>query len=397
MANYVKAKEFLGTEAYARDDPAGPTSTNRFPFQFKESVTATGSKTPRARFRPPTYYRTTGRKLHSMLQVHFKMKQVRNDKIWQPGVTRTYLGDFPTVDLTWHMPPLDPSLRTALLNQALKGMVDQKFNMLTSIAELRKTCEHLASTASRITGAVRDVRRGRFRDAAIKLGIATPRRASRSRTWAQNWLEYKYGWMPLILDAHGIALHIATMLDREAIICSSRKRSEQRTQETITGASSAGTFRATFRGHIEYTTRYQAVVYYQVDYNSLFNLQRLGLLDPGATAWETVPFSFVVDWFAPVGEWLSLMNAWQGVKFAGGAYTTLTRKRVMVELDGAVSTVNPEPDEFSSTMIRPLNGEVFTMVRDPLRDRPNYEFQLKSPVSFSNVITSIALLRNAFK
>lgn len=30
----------------------------------------------------------------------------------------------------------------------------------------------------------------------------------------------------------------------------------------------------------------------------------LGLMDPELVAWELVPFSFVIDWFAPVGSWL---------------------------------------------------------------------------------------------
>jgi hypothetical protein len=30
----------------------------------------------------------------------------------------------------------------------------------------------------------------------------------------------------------------------------------------------------------------------------------LGLLDPELVAWELVPFSFVADWFIPIGQWM---------------------------------------------------------------------------------------------
>lgn len=52
--------------------------------------------------------------------------------------------------------------------------------------------------------------------------------------------------------------------------------------------------------------------------------QSLGLLDPLTLAWELIPFSFVVDWFLPVGTYLSQLTALNGLTLMNGftSYTT---------------------------------------------------------------------------
>jgi hypothetical protein len=36
--------------------------------------------------------------------------------------------------------------------------------------------------------------------------------------------------------------------------------------------------------------------------------RQLGLLDPLSVVWENIPYSFVVDWFIPIGDYLSMLN-----------------------------------------------------------------------------------------
>jgi hypothetical protein len=42
-------------------------------------------------------------------------------------------------------------------------------------------------------------------------------------------------------------------------------------------------------------------------------------------AWELVPFSFVLDWFIPIGSYLSQLDASAGMEFLGGS-TTVVRE-----------------------------------------------------------------------
>jgi hypothetical protein len=45
---------------------------------------------------------------------------------------------------------------------------------------------------------------------------------------------------------------------------------------------------------------------------------RLGLLNPAEVIWELVPFSFVADWFLPIGDYLSALDAPMRFSHVGG-------------------------------------------------------------------------------
>jgi len=44
--------------------------------------------------------------------------------------------------------------------------------------------------------------------------------------------------------------------------------------------------------------------------------------NPIEWAWELIPFSFVVDWAIPIGEWLGSLDAMVGVDTSGGTVVT---------------------------------------------------------------------------
>jgi hypothetical protein len=53
------------------------------------------------------------------------------------------------------------------------------------------------------------------------------------------------------------------------------------------------------------------------------SLQRsLGLVNPAEIAWEVVPYSFVVDWFLPIGSYIS---AWGVIPALRGRFITAMR------------------------------------------------------------------------
>lgn len=45
------------------------------------------------------------------------------------------------------------------------------------------------------------------------------------------------------------------------------------------------------------------------------SLRAWGFNNPQLVLWELVPFSFVVDWLLPIGQWLESINALAGVSF----------------------------------------------------------------------------------
>lgn len=64
-----------------------------------------------------------------------------------------------------------------------------------------------------------------------------------------------------------------------------------------------------------------ATLYYSVN-TKVDGWKRLGLLNPLAVLWELVPLSFVLDWFVPVGRYLSSLDAMAGTSLLGRTLST---------------------------------------------------------------------------
>jgi hypothetical protein len=59
-----------------------------------------------------------------------------------------------------------------------------------------------------------------------------------------------------------------------------------------------------------------------IDNSFYLTLQDVGLTNPLLTGWEVIPYSFVLDWFVGVGDFLSAVNAFnQGYSFKAGSST----------------------------------------------------------------------------
>lgn len=65
----------------------------------------------------------------------------------------------------------------------------------------------------------------------------------------------------------------------------------------------------------------------KVDNPHVFSVEQMGLLNPASIAWELVPFSFVVDWFIPVGKYISSLSDYAGCSFVDAYETTFIRTR----------------------------------------------------------------------
>lgn len=90
------------------------------------------------------------------------------------------------------------TLQNEVLIQALNQAADVKVNIPVAIAEGKKTATMITTTASRVFNAYKSFRKGRLREVAGYLGISP-------KVSHKTWLEYRYGWMPLLMDVKGSA------------------------------------------------------------------------------------------------------------------------------------------------------------------------------------------------
>lgn len=180
---------------------------------------------------------------------------------------------------------------------------DQKSQLLVTLAERKQTMSMITKLAKDVARMRKGLFRGMSKTARARI---TPQQAH------SQWLEYRYGWMPLYYDAYGIAKHLASLADTRNLY---PVRAVVKWESDIIVPSTWNS--AYWKGSIKTRTshRYKAMVggFIQVTNRVERESVRAGLTNPLELLWETLPYSFVVDWFVSVGDYIEGMTALTGV------------------------------------------------------------------------------------
>lgn len=284
----------------------------------------------------------------------------------------------------------------------LLKLKDQKVNLVQAVAERAQTANLLASTANRIAASFFYIRRGNFRAAANQLGVVLPQRKRKRMTkrWlsgqttslGNNWLELQYGWVPLLSDCYGAAEHLAArQFEKEIMETKATTVLERSTNRSAWSGS------VKFPGRVFQETQVfwqvQHLVRYQVSSSRVHELSQLGITNPALIAWELTPYSFVVDWFIPIGNWISSWDATLGLTFLDGLQTVFQRVNVECTKVGNNSNkLNVGTDCFLQG-----NREEVYCKRDKLLSFPSPVIpSFKSPFSSQHVANALALLSTTF-
>lgn len=112
--------------------------------------------------------------------------------------------------------------------------------------------------------------------------------------WAGHFLEYKFGWYPMVMDIHGIAKELAYNAPQ---IMKVRGRASVRGSRTTT---SVGTWHR--RKDVFFSSaRTEIGVCYAPSQNTVDRIARFASLNPASIAWELLPGSFLVDYLIDIG------------------------------------------------------------------------------------------------
>lgn len=160
---------------------------------------------------------------------------------------------------------------------------------------------------------------------------------------AQCWLEYRYGWRPLIMDVNAIVKQATARVQPPGWV-----RRVARSQVSLTTAKSnecAGTnsrgFGMTGTATFKRKLRASAGVIYDLKINSSLEewQKTLGARasDIPATLWEIIPYSFVVDWFVGIGTWIQAVTPDPNVSVRGSWNTTVDES--INTIDSIVSSI----------------------------------------------------------
>nr|URG15982.1 MAG: maturation protein [Leviviridae sp.] len=236
-------------------------------------------------------------------------------------------GNYPS-RVSWPVLAFTSNDQLAVLSKLSENVRTHDFNMGIALAEGSKTIKLVEKNVVRIALSLRELRRGNFSNAARTLGISKPNsRYTRARNLQTSdvsslWLELQYGWRPLLSDVYEGAKAFASIANHPR----TKRYSASRKISTTFKSSNINLDHV---GRVDVTRK---ITYLATE--TLSTPRSLGLMDPLSVAWEVVPYSFVIDWFVPVGTYLESYNTIP--RLTGRFFTTdrTVRRQVYVNRAG---------------------------------------------------------------
>lgn len=225
------------------------------------------------------------------------------------------------------------SLNSKLIQRA-KG---QQWNAPVFFAEAEKTAKMVYERASQLAHMAHDLRRGnivgffkRFHSSVIPPGRTAVKRFNDSygrnagQAVSNAWLEYSYGWVPFMSDVRSMVNTLMDSMDRPEKMTSRVKATEHQSGKSV--AVNQYVFSYGYPTGVNvycdvaksWTEDYRAIWKFRVRAADL--PARFGLVNPLEVIWELVPFSFVADWFYPIGDYLSSLDVGARFEHVGGSY-----------------------------------------------------------------------------
>jgi hypothetical protein len=292
------------------------------------------------------------------------------------------------------------NLSSQCQQKALLKVKDQDVNLAEMWGERHETLKMIGDNANRIGKSYAALRHGDFRGAAAALGVHAPAsgfgsmwRRNQSKAIANGWLELQYGWRPLVMDVMGGLEFLKKNGESPKTKIMRAVAVVKFSDETVTSTSlapSVGTKIRTRRYDIEMKT----CLYYRRKYDVLPTLSSLGITNPAFLAWELMKYSFVVDWFVHVGNYLSSLDAWLGYDWAWGCTTqgVLASEELVYSIHGRDSG-GTLWDEDTWTKEESLDITRANLGSWPVLNFPAF----KDPRSLEHALNAIALLHQSIR
>jgi len=296
------------------------------------------------------------------------------------------------------------SLSNEVTSRVLADLKNQKVNLAQVFAERSQTYRLFLETAQAVEKSLLALRRGNFVLACSHLGVLPHKRkkrrfnkayerdrqrgpiSSQSDSLSAGWLSLQYGWKPLLQDLYGTCEFMA---DRQTQPVRGRVSVRRTTKAdaftNVTDTTYPGVPIHVSRTHLFSKT---TTVYYQTSSPQLQTLSSVGITNPALLAWELLPFSFVADWFIPIGSYLSNLDASLGLTFTKGSTTTFERKTTTAVQRGKQATAS------LVTMVDlTQSGEWLSVNRTVLTSFPTVVLpSFKSPFSQTHIANAVALI-----
>lgn len=310
-----------------------------------------------------------------------------------------------------YTPPVSLGHDSRAQSKAVKKLIERlesgiEGNIAQDVVQIRQTVRLITSTATRIAKAGVALKNGNI-PGAVKLiwGSSPPRGRSNkgklpvstSNTAAENWLQMQYGWKPLLQDLHGAMEAVARLNLADASIrqVTASARTTRWDVEDLRLPQNPDKVSGWSRSQT--TSRCKFGVRFTVDNHLLAFLAQSGFTNPVNLLWETIPFSFVADWFLPIGPWLETLSSYHGLVFLEGYQVLFTKRRseYLVRFAGPIGPTAPGQNLQTAGQ---YSSEQVVFDRTRLSSFPVASFpSFKNPLSLTHALNALALVKAVFR
>ena len=246
--------------------------------------------------------------------------------------------DFTTISLSnpyYHHGGRDVRIRNGNLhrkivsNKLVKKLGNRDIDLGVALGEARETAHFVQGAMLRTWRAFHSARKGDVSGMLKALEWSKTARPSKQRlrdvpdAASGVWLEYSYAVRPLLADVYG-ALSALEKRNRVPELVTVRASEEDEINfnlqalQQIPGHPSGWSEEMNAKGRMHTSGK----ITFTVANPFLYTLSQVGLTNPLNVAWELVPFSFVVDWFIPIGSWFNGLVPPQGISNVHGSMAT---------------------------------------------------------------------------
>lgn len=274
-------------------------------------------------------------------------------------------------------------------NRLLDKVDNQTFDLGAIIAESGETSKYILSRGLQIAKFATSLVSGNIPGALRAVGLSPNKVRQRVRkarreglgmhaasSLSAAWLEYNFAIRPLVGDistAAALYQDPTTVLNKlNLTVTASSRVSDKREYKNIVHGGDKIRYYAM-------ANRRMSVTYSIVDAEQVAN-KALGLNAPLASAWELVPFSWVIDYVVNIGDYLRLQNATDGLAFSHGYVSTKFEQTVNYNFSRTTNrTIGLK--RYNNRFRTRLRGNVACYERSPIYSFPSPSIVIDPAVS----------------
>jgi hypothetical protein len=273
--------------------------------------------------------------------------------------------------------------RSSLYNSALEKLnskVRGGLDLSISLAEAGQTQRMIRSVT-------------KFTDFARYAGLGGF--SAGTRALANGWLQFQYGWKPLLSDV------FAAADEGLRIVINKLEHFHARKKLPLSGTSTV--FQAVAGNSVPTEVELSGVqscqfnISLKIPENS-FDPARWTSMNPVSIGWELIPYSFVVDWFVDVGSYLRGVETalLYNTNFVSGSVSELFSIRTEEHVEGHIfrspDGLNVKLDK-CSCFSRKVNFSRSVLTSYPMPQKPTFKVDMGAERCFS----AASLLRQLLK